>query len=66
MDKSSGTFTNSADYVTAWDMRGIQHAEATWGGAKSPNYIYIAADFTYALTPVTYTTNKLMLELFHD
>jgi hypothetical protein len=66
IDKSSGSFTNSADNVTAWDIRGIQHAESTWGGAMSPNYVYIAADFTNALTPATYTTRKLVLELFHD
>jgi len=66
MDKSSSTFVNSADYQTVWDKRGIQHAEATWGGALSPNYIYIAADFINAKTPATYTTGKLTVELFHD
>lgn len=65
-DKSSGTFTNSVEYNTVWDSRGIQQAEASWSAAESPNYIYIAADFGTATTPNLYTTNKLTVELFHD
>lgn len=63
---SSG-FSDSADYVTVWDSRGIQHAESTWGpGTFSPNYVYLGADFSTAITPFNYKTNKLVVELFYE
>ena len=67
-DKNTTGFVNDNDYIIAWDARGIQQAESSWSGtgAISPNYIYLAADFTNALTPNVYTTNKLTVELFHD
>jgi hypothetical protein len=54
------------DYCTASDVRGIQHAEDTWDGAISPNYIYIGSYFTDAMTPETYTTGRLIVELFYE
>lgn len=67
MDKATGGFANGLDYITAWDSRGIQHAEATWGaGAFSSNYIYLGADFSAAVTPREYRTRALILELFNE
>ena len=67
IDKSSGAFANSEDYVTIKDaVRGIQFAEATWGAAGSPNYIYFGANFQYASIPDTYRTTTLRIEAFHD
>ncbi|MCX5778427.1 MAG: hypothetical protein NTU66_04330 [Elusimicrobia bacterium] len=61
-------FSNSDDYVTVWSSGGIHHAEgANWGGGcYSPNYIYLGANFSNGLTPRTYKTNELTLELFND
>ncbi len=63
-DVQSGNFDR--EYATAWNIDGIQHAESTWGGAKSPNYVYFGADFSGALTPRTYRTNKLTIEIFYE
>jgi len=70
LDKSSSAFSggkyNGAYTATVFDTRGIQQAEFTWSGAQSPNCVYIAADFSNAVTPATYTTNKLTVELYHE
>jgi hypothetical protein len=67
MDKGTTGFADSDDYVTVWDNRGIHHAEGpTWGGATSPNYIYLGADFTGGVAPSTYQTSRLMVELFYE
>lgn len=65
-DKGTTVFTPGEDYVTVWDNRGAQHAEGTWSGCQSPNYIYIGANFNGAVTPGTYRTNKLIVELFYE
>lgn len=65
-DRSTQNFAYSEDYITLWDNRGIQYAEAAWGGAMSPNYLYVGADFSNAVTPRTYTTNKFIIELFYE
>jgi hypothetical protein len=65
-DKNTAGFIDSDDYITVWDARGIQYAETARGGALPPNYIYLGADFTSALTPGIYDTGTLTLELFHD
>jgi hypothetical protein len=61
-------FVNADDYITAWDSRGIHHAEgANWGaGCYSPNYIYLGANFASGVTPRTYKTNELVVELFYE
>ncbi|MFC1500935.1 hypothetical protein ACFL58_00600 [Elusimicrobiota bacterium] len=59
-------FVDGEDAVTVWDNRGIQHAEGTWGGAVSRNYIYLGAKFENAVTPRTYKTSMLIIELFYE
>lgn len=67
MDRGTTGFADSDEYVTVWDNRGIHHAEGpTWGGATSPNYIYLGADFTGGVAPSTYQTSRLMVELFYE
>ncbi|MHB9154845.1 MAG: hypothetical protein ACYC5N_04020 [Endomicrobiales bacterium] len=65
-DKSDPDFVNSADYITAWDLRGIHYGEGEWGGAISSNLIYLGADFTNALPLRTYKTSRLIIELFYE
>jgi hypothetical protein len=65
-DRNTAGFADAADSVTVWDMRGMHYSEGQWGGAVSPNYIYLGADFTDAVTPRTYTTGKLTIELFYE
>jgi len=67
----SGTtaFQNADDYVTAWDERGIHHGEGAlnWGvPADDTAYIYVGAKFTGASTARTYSTSKLIVELFYQ
>ncbi|MBN1823724.1 MAG: hypothetical protein JW803_05330 [Endomicrobiales bacterium] len=67
MDRNTSGFSDTMDYITVWEeKRGIQHAESTWGAAKSKNYIYFGANFENAVAPATYRTNKLTLELYYE
>lgn len=66
MDKATSGFTEGSDDVTVWDERGVHASEGGFAGSMSPNYIYIGADFTNALTPRTYRTNKLTVEVFYE
>lgn len=66
MDRKTPKFVDAYDYATVWDARGIQHAEDTFGPARSPNYIYLGADFSHAATPRTYKTGTLSIELFYE
>ncbi len=67
MDRFTGGFSDGMDYITVKDgNRGIQYGEASWGGSASPDYIYIGADFTTAVTPRTYRTNTLRVEAFTE
>jgi hypothetical protein len=60
-------FSDGEDYITFWnELRGIEHAEFTFSGAPSPNYIYFGADFSDAIAPVTYKTGKLTVELYYE
>lgn len=60
------TFVNGDDYMVVKDSaRGIQHAEATFGSAGSPDYIYLGADFTGILVPNTFKTT-IYLETFSE
>lgn len=65
-DKQSSDFENGMAYATAWDYRGIQHAEMTFGGARSPNYVYFCADFSQAVGPRSYRTGRLIVELYNE
>ncbi len=67
-DKNTPGFQNGEDYVTVKEAaRGLHHSEGDWGtGVPSPDYIYIGADFTNALTPRTYKTSTLRLEAFTE
>lgn len=67
MDVGTTGFANGADYMTMKDSaRGIQHAEATFGSTSSPDYVYFGANFTSAVTPRTYKTNRLIIEAYTD
>lgn len=67
MDRHSTNFVDGYDYATVWDdQRGIQHGEASFGGAVSPNYVYFGADFSGAMGSTTYRTGKLIVELFYE
>lgn len=61
-------FINADDYVAIWDKRGIHHAEGdNWGtNCYSPNYVYLGADFSYAIGQRNYTTGKLIVELYNE
>jgi hypothetical protein len=65
-DRQSSDFADGMDYATAWDYRGIQHGETTFGAAKSPNYVYFGADFSHAVGSRTYETGKLIVELYSE
>ena len=62
MDKNTGGFANGMDYITV-KARGhtpsgaaIQYGEGSFGDSASPDYIYVGADFTAAVTPAAYAT----------
>jgi len=59
-------FSDGDSYVTMWDAAGIQYGENTWGTAPTPNYVYLGANFSTALTPRVYKTSKLTIELFYE
>jgi len=58
----------NAPYRTAIDTRGIHFSggDSEFGGAPSPNYVYLEANFLTAVTPRTYSTNKLIVEAYTD
>jgi hypothetical protein len=65
-DKVQLTTITNQDYATVWnDLQGIQYAEANWGAASTPNYIYLGADFSKAFVPMTFKTS-LTVELFYE
>lgn len=66
MDKGTSGYADGSDDVTVWDIRGIHSSESGFTGAMSPNYVYIGANFATALTPRTYHTNKLTVEVFYE
>ena len=55
-----------APYRTAVNSTGIHFGgqDTEFGAAASPNYVYVEANFTNAVTPRTYSTNKLIVEAF--
>ncbi len=66
-DRDTAGFEDGHYYQTVWDENGILWGEADTQrspDALSPNFIYVAAKFKDALTPRTYKTNKLILELY--
>ncbi len=79
-DNTTTTSTNEAlvsngsynDYAAIWQyFRGIHHAEGngtstSWLGGISPNYLYIAADFSKALAGRTYKSNQIIIEIFYE
>lgn len=67
LDKATGgALEMGMDYITVKDKaRGIQFAEATFGTTLSPDYIYVGADFSNAVTPADYAT-VLRLEAFTE
>lgn len=67
-DVGTSGFVNGEDYITMKESaRGLQHAESTFGvGCASPDYLYFGANFTSAVTPRTYKTNRLIIEAYTD
>jgi hypothetical protein len=62
------TAINGTDYVIIKDaVRGIQGAEYTWfANCPSPNYVYFGANFSSALSGVSYGTDTLTIETFTE
>jgi hypothetical protein len=62
----SAPLTNMEDYITTMNNTGIHYSPGStnYGATRTPDYIFIAADFTNAVTPRTYKTNRLTLEFF--
>ena len=58
-------FEDGYYYNTVWNQDGIQYGGGILerGGATSPTYIYLGADFSTATTPNTYST-MIILEFF--
>lgn len=67
-DKRTAGFVNADDYMTVWDTRGIHYAEGeSWGTrCYAPNYIYLGANFSYAIGARIYKTSRLFVELFGE
>ncbi len=67
-DKMNGGAPNETDYIVLKDaIRGIQQAEYTWSSnCPSPDYIYFGANFTSALSGVTYMTNTITIEAYTE
>jgi hypothetical protein len=56
-----GTQSTMPSYARIKDADdGIQHAEDTWSRTRNPEYVYIAADFMYALAGRDYGTNLVV------
>jgi hypothetical protein len=55
-----------APYRTAVNSTGIHFggSDTEFGAAASPNFVYLEANFANAVTPRTYSTNKLIVEAF--
>lgn len=75
-DNPANVVDNGSDYLRVWDRRGFHSAAGDinyWGmnpgsmfeGMIRPR-IYLGADFGLALTPETYKTNSIIIELFYE
>lgn len=61
-------FVDGEDFVTVKDTRGIHFGQSSleFGGDSSPDFIYLEANFTTAVTPATYRTKTLRVEGFTE
>ncbi|RLD18994.1 MAG: hypothetical protein DRI36_00100 [Caldiserica bacterium] len=64
-DKASSDFTNGGSYVTPWNNEGLLWNTWQRDSKSPPNYIYISADFSNAVTPRTYKT-KIFVEFYYQ
>ncbi|MCL1971438.1 MAG: hypothetical protein FWG57_00390 [Endomicrobia bacterium] len=80
-DLGDPDIANGADYLRVWDAKGF-HAAGGYDAYGKLNYwgmsarsmhdnmikprIYFGADFGQAMTPMTYQTNSIVIELFHE
>ncbi len=65
-DAFDGSLAPGAPYRTVVNVAGIHFGggDTEFGGAVSPNFVYVEANFATAVTPRTYSTNKLIVEAF--
>ncbi len=65
-DVADTSIAQDAAYRTAVNSAGIHYAGGNieFGGAVTPNVVYLEANFANAVTPRTYSTNKLTVEAF--
>jgi len=64
-DKNSSGFQNGGNYVTCWDNSGLLWNDWQRDSKKSPNYIYLSANFSNAVGGRKYKTNQLKIEFFY-
>ena len=66
MTDTSSSDDQGAPYRTVINNSGIHYGggDSEFGAAASPNFVYFEANFTTAVTPRTYSTNKLIVEAF--
>ena len=67
-DQVDTTLAQGAAYRTAVNTAGIHFGggNTEFGAAASPNIVYLEADFNNALTPRTYSTNRLIVEAYTE
>lgn len=65
-DRNTQSFIDAKDYVTVWNNRGLLWNDSDRDSKNTPNYIYLSADFTTAVTPRTYKTSTLRIELYYE
>jgi len=64
-DKNSSDFQNGMNYVVCWDNGGLLWGDWQRESKKSPNYIYLSANFSNAIGGRKYKTNQLKIEFFY-
>ena len=64
-DKASSDFVNGGNYVTFWNNEGLLWDSSNRDSKNPPNFIYMGADFSNAVTPRTYKT-KVYIEFYYQ
>ncbi len=66
-DLNAAAFANADPYITVRNNVGIHFSQSPndFGPADPPYRVYLEADFSNALTPKTYQTSELIIELFY-
>jgi hypothetical protein len=67
-DVANTALAEGAAYRTAVNSVGIHFGglDTEFGAAASPNYVYLESNFTSAVTPRTYSTNRLIVEAYTE